>query len=284
VKAFLDYAKIDYNTVEVNPLTRRELKSVSKDYTKVPVALVDNQQINGSDEIVNQLLTHPAVEEYLRMNKWETPEELLDYTQKYHQVRRLEVEKNSAKLGVKVDEDDEITTDHWGNTGDDRESSSSSSIMLLPPEVRFRSNSSLIWYDWADRTLAVLLYPNICSTLGDSYRSFGYVDRVDSFNMLQKVMIKNIGAVAMYFAASRTKKKHQIVDEAEELHRALLQWETQGLKYFDSNSSIMTPPTMGELSVYGVLRSIQDFPIFDEFVKGKNLEWYTALDEEVRGA
>ena len=41
VKAYLDYRGIPYDVVEVNPLTKSEIK-FSKEYTKVPIVTVDD--------------------------------------------------------------------------------------------------------------------------------------------------------------------------------------------------------------------------------------------------
>lgn len=56
VKALLDYMKVDYETVEVDPLTKSEI-SFSKDYKKVPIASIKGKQVNGSEEIMKQLLS-----------------------------------------------------------------------------------------------------------------------------------------------------------------------------------------------------------------------------------
>jgi len=59
VKAYLDYLKVPYETVEVNPLTKGEI-GFSKDYRKVPILTrgpdaasnADQQQINDSQTII----------------------------------------------------------------------------------------------------------------------------------------------------------------------------------------------------------------------------------------
>jgi len=54
VKAFLDYHKIPYRVVEVDPLGKSELKW--SQYKKVPVVLLDgNKQVNNSSSIISQL-------------------------------------------------------------------------------------------------------------------------------------------------------------------------------------------------------------------------------------
>jgi microsomal prostaglandin-E synthase 2 len=59
-KTLLSYANVDYNVTEVNPLTKSEIK-FSKEYKKVPIALINDVQVNGSKEINDALLKLPAV-------------------------------------------------------------------------------------------------------------------------------------------------------------------------------------------------------------------------------
>lgn len=55
-KAYLDYLKVDYETVEVNPLTKSEI-SFSTDHKKVPIAIMDGQTIKDSGDIVRYIST-----------------------------------------------------------------------------------------------------------------------------------------------------------------------------------------------------------------------------------
>ncbi|KAL3733289.1 hypothetical protein ACJRO7_022764 [Eucalyptus globulus] len=59
VKAFLDYYKIPYKVVEVNPINKKEIKW--SDYKKVPILMVDGKQMNDSSAIIDQLFEkiHP---------------------------------------------------------------------------------------------------------------------------------------------------------------------------------------------------------------------------------
>jgi hypothetical protein len=70
------------------------------------------------------------------------------------------------------------------------------------------SESATRWIKYANDDLASLLYPNICRTLSDSYGAFGYVNTVDTFSPLQRVTIRGLGSLAMYFAASKIKSKY----------------------------------------------------------------------------
>lgn len=61
VKAFLDYYDIPYKIVEVNPLSKKEIKW--SDYKKVPILMVDGEQMVDSSAIIDKLFqkTHSKV-------------------------------------------------------------------------------------------------------------------------------------------------------------------------------------------------------------------------------
>lgn len=54
VKAFLDYNRIPYRSVEVNPVTKKEIAWSS--YKKVPQALIGGEAVHGSGDIIMALL------------------------------------------------------------------------------------------------------------------------------------------------------------------------------------------------------------------------------------
>ncbi|KAL0323207.1 UNVERIFIED_CONTAM: Prostaglandin E synthase 2 [Sesamum angustifolium] len=53
VKAFLDYYDIPYKIVEVNPISKKEIKW--SDYKKVPILMVDGEQMVDSSDIIDKL-------------------------------------------------------------------------------------------------------------------------------------------------------------------------------------------------------------------------------------
>lgn len=53
VRAFLDYHKVPYRIVEVNPLTKKQLKWTT--HKKVPVVLIDNELLDDSSLILSRL-------------------------------------------------------------------------------------------------------------------------------------------------------------------------------------------------------------------------------------
>ncbi|GIW23126.1 MAG: hypothetical protein KatS3mg068_2133 [Candidatus Sericytochromatia bacterium] len=53
VKAYLDYKKLNYEIIEVNPLNKKEIAFSS--YKKVPILIFNGEQINDSSNIIDKL-------------------------------------------------------------------------------------------------------------------------------------------------------------------------------------------------------------------------------------
>jgi microsomal prostaglandin-E synthase 2 len=61
VKAFLDLNRMPYSAVEVDPMRKGEIQWSS--YKKVPLAVIDGVQVNGSSEIITSLLPRAGLKE-----------------------------------------------------------------------------------------------------------------------------------------------------------------------------------------------------------------------------
>lgn len=163
----------------------------------------------------------------------------------------------------------------------------------LSIDIFQNSPSAKQWQTFAKDELAPIIYPNICSSLPESYQAFGYVDHVREFTGMQKIMIKGLGSLAMYFAASKIKQKRNITDEREALRNALKTWKEDGLdngaKDYGSGSN---SPDLGDLAMFGVIHSVKGLNAHDEMILGKGdghdvdpvvLEWYLRMEEQVVG-
>lgn len=56
VKSFLDYQNLPYSIIEVNPLTKNEIKPFKDQHKQVPIAQIDKSPVFGSDKIIKTLL------------------------------------------------------------------------------------------------------------------------------------------------------------------------------------------------------------------------------------
>jgi len=155
------------------------------------------------------------------------------------------------------------------------------------------SDSSIRWQDFARNKLAPLLYPNICRTLGDSFRAFDYVHSgTNSFSAIQRFSIQYIGSVAMYFAATKIKEKYKIDDVQVALEETLAELElelsNEGSKFLRSSSSLERPH-LGDLSVFGVLKGLEGLSLWNNIFDDGNTQpkfpnirqWYANVNNAV---
>lgn len=210
VKAYLDFLKIDYKAVEVNPLTKKEIKF--SEYKKVPLAVIEGQTIKESGDII----------------------------------------------------------DHISKTLCKKES--------LPDG--FFSEDTQIWNDWSEKKLAVMLYPNITRSFGESWECFSYSNDVKTWSAMERLSVRVLGSVAMSFVNGKIKKKYGIVREREELYSLLEEWTTAvGGKAFLHGES----PSMPDVLVYGVISAVEGTQTHtDIMTQNKQLKvWYGEMKKRV---
>jgi len=162
---------------------------------------------------------------------------------------------------------------------------------------QFDGESAQFWTNHAVDKVAVMLYPNMCRTLGESRQAFGYVDQ--HFTPFQRFAVRHVGSVAMYMAGRRVLsmyemiglcrnlirlyiEKHNITDASAALQESLDAVQ-EDLKQGKTFLSGQDQPHLGDLNVFGVLRSLQGLPIHDEIMTANPRleEWYNQVDETV---
>jgi microsomal prostaglandin-E synthase 2 len=213
VKSFLDYKGINYKVIEVNPITKNEIKQTG--HTQVPIAEINGKTVLESEHIIN------SVKDYL--------------------VKNGSISKHDA---------DEMAAEDTAK-----------------------------WMQWCDKRLAVLLYPNITRSFGESWQCFEYASSVPTWSFVEKYSNRFLGPIAMLFANSKIKKKYNIVDERKELEEVLLEWITalNGKDYLHGDKI-----TMPDLLVFGILRSIEGFDTFDFVMSNDALrQWYGRVNAGV---
>lgn len=202
VKAILDWQRVAYRTVEVNPLSKAEIK-FSKDYHKVPIAIIDGTQVNDSSEIIRVV------------------------------AKTLEV------------------------------AASVSEAPSFPLREALGDGETSRWLGWADKDLAVLLFPNITRSFSESVQAFGYISEVPTFSFLSKGANRLAGSTAMWLANGKIKKKYNIVDERKQLLEAVRVWTNAvGEGPFLQGATL----SLSDVAVYGVLSSIRGLSTHNELM------------------
>lgn len=209
VKAYLDFLKIDYKAVEVNPLTKSEIKF--SEYKKVPIAVVEGQTIKESGDIIEH-------------------------------ITKTLTNKDNLPSG-------------------------------------FFTEDTQKWNDWSEKKLAVMLYPNITRSFGESWQCFGYSDKVQTWSAWERFSVRTLGSVAMFFVNGKIKKKYGIVREREELYTLLEEWTSAlNKKPFLHGDA----PSMPDVLVYGVISAVDGTQTHSDIMSHNNdlKVWYEAMKKQ----
>jgi hypothetical protein len=254
---------VSVQNIEVNPLTKSEIKQYRKEYTKVPIATFtassssssfedkekehgqpptasDTKTIFGSDEIIRHVLEeYPIIRQQLE-TRW----------MRQQQDKHTLLESSASS----------------------EQSLASSELLRQPSRMTYDSFVTSEWTNHATQELSVWLYPNMCRTYSESYKAFSYLHDPNmrhQFSTLQRYTIQAIGALAMYLAANKIKsyvctfmlpstenktfahthiayimfvpiERHNVTDERKALDDVLIKLETELVR--------LNPPTVAEQS------------------------------------
>ena len=137
------------------------------------------------------------------------------------------------------------------------------------------------WCNYVDKDLSVLLFPNITRNLTESWEAFSYIQLVPTFTMMEKVLNRVLGSIAMVLASGKIKRKYNIQDEREQLLKVVSIWTTalEGEKFKGG-----AKPNEIDLLVFGTLRAVEDLKAHRWLLSegGSELkDWYMSMSELV---
>ncbi|KAL7069999.1 hypothetical protein ACQ4LE_011175 [Meloidogyne hapla] len=260
VRAFLDYFGFSYEVVEVNPVTRSQIKF--SDYKKVPIVRTPcfHQPLIESSLIISILATYlvrpelsfsDAVELYPKHVKKDekTGKEVTDFLNKYFVM--------------------------WGETKlDDGQMR----------DVRDERE----WREWVDTYFVHLISPNVYRTWSDSLATFRWFEQVGewerNFPTWERILAVYVGAAAMWGISKRLKKRHHIVDEREEMRKAFDKF----MKAKGPERKFMggEQPNLADLALFGACNSFFGCIAFSEMCQydKRLVEWFEAMNMAVKEA
>ena len=242
VRTYLDARNIPYDTVEVDPLLKREIKFSS--YKKVPFVMINGErQIEDSSLIISVL-------ESLRVSG-----KPLDTILSYFPIVTLQHGKAVVKEIM-----NRFVVAH-GNA---------ENLDARREEAK--------WREWVDETYVHKFPVNIYRTPREALSAFEYIMRVEGFSATQKFFGKYVGAVAMYFVAKRLKKRHHIEgDVRASIYKDSRKW----MKAIGEYRSYLggEEPNLADMSVYGVIRSIEGLDTYRDLMEEnvKLEKWYKKM-------
>lgn len=279
-RTLLDYFGINYNIVEVNPVMRSQLKW-SKDYKKVPILLAHSRD-SGESQIVYQIndssVIASSIGSFLMSRRKIASSKVVkdgglgtieDLGKILINYQAIDVEKEDKTVKK------EIPNKYFLMLGDIDEF-----------ELEKRESSlaeERYWRDWTDNVLVHSLSPNIYRTLPESKQAFdsfsvrGQWDK--HFSTFERLTAVYAGSSVMWLVGKKLKKKYNLKgDVRESLYDNCRQW----MKAIGKNRKFMggNKPNLADLSVYGVLTSIEGCEAFEDVLRNTNIKpWYTSMKE-----
>jgi len=262
VRAVLDYYGFSYEVVEVNPVTRSQLK-FTNGYRKVPVLTSSkcDEHLVESSQIVSVLIT------YLVLSK-ESLKDVLNYYPKHESLDASSkpVVTYPNKYFV-MRHDQKLTAEEMQNVREERQ-----------------------WREWVDDHFIHIISPNVYRTWSESLETFYYFDRVGewkkNFPAWERCLAIYVGAAAMFMISKRLKKRHNIVDE----RRAMLDACKQFLEAKGPDREFLggSEPNLADLAFYGAITSFAGCRTFAEMREQCDIGiWYDKVHQAVvehRGA
>ncbi|XP_072538145.1 prostaglandin E synthase 2 isoform X1 [Salminus brasiliensis] len=251
VRVFLDYHRIPYEIVEVNPVMRQEIKWSA--YKKVPILMVNGTvQLNDSSVIISALMT------YLISKDMTIPQILACYPE-------IKAKNESGKDVT------EFGNKYWVMVND-------AHCEQLYPEKDSR-NEEIKWRKWADDWLVHLISPNVYRTLGEALASFDYIVHEGKFGRFEGFFAKYVGAAAMWIISKKLRNKHNLQEDVrQDLYKAVNDWVAavgKKKKFMGGES-----PNLADLAVFGVLRVMEGLQAFNDMMENTKVKhWYGRMEK-----
>ncbi|KAL4420807.1 hypothetical protein ABPG75_010463 [Micractinium tetrahymenae] len=251
VKAFLDYHKIPYRCVEVNPLTKAELKW--SDYKKVPVVLVDGEQVNDSSAIISRL----AAEIEARQ-------------------RQGGGGSSGAAEGSSSGKKGGFLSSLFGGGGG---GSSGGSISMGGPAAESVAEEEK-WRRWVDDWFVKVITCNIYRNMHEAFQTFDYISENGNFGWVSREAARLVGGTMMWGISGKLKKKYGVEgDVRESLYRSADEWvEALHGRPFMGGAR----PDLADLAVFGVIRAVTGTDTFNDVMQNSKIgKWYERMFEAV---
>ncbi|XP_055914094.1 prostaglandin E synthase 2 [Eupeodes corollae] len=261
VRAFLDYMGISYSVVEVDAVLRQDLKW--SEYKKVPMVLVRRKdgkyvQLTDSSTIISILAS------YMINPKEQDAGELADF---YPEISFFD---NDGK------KKSDIMNKYFlmyqekppkGVTSEDQEKERK-------------------WRTWADSHLVHLISPNCYRSRAEAFETFEWFSDAGEWSVhfpkWERDLMVYAGATAMWLIGGMLKKRYGLSDDVRShIYDALNKW-TDELKKKNTKFLGGNQPNLADLSVFGVLSSMEGCQAFKDCLKNTNIgEWFYGVKELV---
>ncbi|KRT81447.1 hypothetical protein AMK59_5328, partial [Oryctes borbonicus] len=259
VRAYLDYHGISYDVIEVDPVLRQSIKW--SNYKKVPILVADisgsYQPLNDSSMIIS------ALSSYTRDGKTS----LTDIV-KYYPLISFVDDSGAKKYDI---------MNKYFLMYNEKD----------PERSKTQIDEERKWRKWVDDVLVHTLSPNVYRTREEAYQAFNWFSEAGNWDKLfplwERYMMIYVGANAMWLIGKRLQKKYNLRDDVRQsLYEECDKW-TKAVR--DKGTPFLggTQPNLADLSVYGILSSIEGCIAFkDLLLNSKINDWYYEMKNSVQ--
>jgi microsomal prostaglandin-E synthase 2 len=251
VRAFLDYMKVPYDIIEVDPMIKQQISW--SDYKKVPILLVKSN--NGYQPLTDSTMIISAMATYLK-NISVNIEDVANF---YPSVSFIDSDGKRKS---------DIMNKYFIMNEDESEKSK-----------RLNSDNERKWRQWSDDVLVHSLSPNAYRTLSEAINSFKWFSIAGewekNFPIWETLLMVYGGAFMMWLISKKLKKKYMLKDNVRQsLYDECNIWikavEQNGGKFMGGDK-----PNLADLAVYGILSSIEGCMAFKDVQENTKInDWF----------
>lgn len=258
VRAFLDLHGISYNVVEVDGVTKKDLKwSQSK---KVPTLLVETSdhkflQLTDSSVIVSVLAS------YLR----KPSQDIVELASFYPSLTFYDTR------GKKVDD---TLNKYFLMTGEAND------------KQREAVERERKWRSWVDSHLVHMISPNVYRSGREALQTFEWFSETGEwdkhFPAWERNMMVYVGATAMWGISKLLKKRYHLTDDVRSHIYAACNELTKELEQQKTPFLGGKKPDLADVSAFGVLNSMEGCDAWKDCLANTNIgPWFNAMKELV---
>ncbi|KAE9532721.1 hypothetical protein AGLY_009802 [Aphis glycines] len=258
VRAFLDYLKVPYDIIEVDPMLKQQISW--SDYKKVPILLVKSN--NGYQPLTDSTMIVSALATYLK-DKTFNIEDIANF---YPSMAYVDVDGKRKT---------DIMNKYFIMNEDESDKSK-----------RLNSENERKWRKWSDETLVHSLSPNAYRTLSEAIDSFKWFSIVGewekNFPIWETSLMVYGGAFMMWLISKKLKKKYMLKDDVRQsLYEECNTWvkavEQNGGTFMGGNK-----PNLADLAVYGTLSSIEGCMAFKDVQENTKINvWFNNMKKVI---
>ncbi|XP_026823301.1 prostaglandin E synthase 2 [Rhopalosiphum maidis] len=258
VRAFLDYVKVPYDIIEVDPMLKQQINW--SDYKKVPILLVKTS--NGYQPLTDSTMIVSALATYLK-DKTFNIEDIANF---YPSISYVDVDGKRKT---------DIMNKYFIMNEDESEKSK-----------RLNFDNERKWRKWSDETLVHALSPNAYRTLSEAIDSFKWFSIVGewekNFPFWETSLMVYGGAFMMWLISKKLKKKYMLKDDVrlslyEECNTWVKAVEQNGGTFMGGNK-----PNLADLAVYGTLSSIEGCMAFKDVQENTKINvWFSNMKKVI---